>query len=51
MKKPHSRQSNVYTEKAETRVNMFTLIFAQFLAHSKHKYLLMSFILYKPSDS
>lgn len=38
-------------KKAETRVNMFTLIFAQFLVHGKQKDLIIPFLLYKPTDS
>lgn len=35
IKKPRKRQSNVYTKKVETRVDLFTLTFAQLLAYGK----------------
>lgn len=51
IKKPHKRQSNVYTKKVETRVDLFTLTFAQLLAYGKLQYLIIPFILCKPPDS
>lgn len=48
VKKPHNRQSNVYTKKIETNVDFFFFFtLAMFLVHGKCIYLIIPFILCK----